>query len=124
MASIINPIIMGGGELKSVIATQSGNSDVTSSVLDTKSTKSKQIVYMFAGITEFKENPITFYLQGSNNNSNWTNIKSWSCNINGSYQANPSQVEQISSSYRYFRAYIDGLNGGCRGRALIVGLVE
>lgn len=108
----------------SKIATQSGTGDAYSPVLDTKDTKSKSIVYMFAGIAEFKENPITFKLQASNNNSDWTSIKSWTCNINGSYQANPGKAEQFTSSYRYFRCFIDGLNGGCRGTAMVAAIVK
>lgn len=79
---------------------------------------------MFAGIAEFKENPITLYLQASNDNSSWTNIKSWSCSINGSYQANPGKTEQFNSSYRYFRCFINGLNGGCRGTAMVAAIVK
>lgn len=115
---------MGGAVLVSKVATQNGTGDAYSPVLDTKDTKSKSIVYMFAGITEFKENPITLYLQASNDNSSWTNIKSWTCSINGPFQSNPGKTEQFNSSYRYFRCFIDGLNGGCRGTAMVAAIVK
>ena len=124
MAQVLNPMIFGGGgELKTVVLTKDGSGRATSDVLDTGASGEKQIVYMFAGIAEFTDAPNKFTLQGSDNNSSWTNVASWSCSVNKNYQGNPSSTSTITTEYRYFRATVNNNNGGCRSRALIVAVV-
>ena len=97
-----------------------GTGSATSNILDTGDDSEKEVVFVSGGMVEFRDSPSYVKLQGSNNNSSWNDIKSYSFNVNGPFQGFGMNTELIATSYRYLRIYLSNSNGGSNAKGAIV----
>lgn len=114
--SVVN-MLPSGGSFKTVaysLVNKGNYGDESGSVIDTENNRTKTIVYSIGGQNESGYSGGAGYLQGSNNNSTWTDLITCSY---GSGKVNFS-AGTTSQTYRYYRVQLHHAHGQDRGCAL------